>query len=378
MNGVRRILAIARKEFIHIVREPRLVIAVLIMPVVQLLLFAYAISFDVRDVPTVVVDQDRSAASRATIERFGNSDFFRIVAREDSVGAADAYFDRSAARVVIVVPPGFGRALARDERPQLAVLVDGSEPNAAQLGQAYSTALTQRLGQEVSAAWAQRRGVDPARAGGLQVRTRTWYNPERRSADFLIPGLLVVIVMIVTVQQTATTLVREKDQGTLEQLLVSPLRRGELMLGKVLPWIALALADVVGIVLVAVFVFGVPLRGSLLALGVASFLFALCCLAIGLLISARSPSLEAANFAGLIISFLPGFMLSGFTFPLNSIPPFLQFVSYLFPARYMMVVSRAVFLKGAGFTVLSGEIGALAIYAVVSLTIASLIYSRRL
>jgi ABC-2 type transport system permease protein len=378
VSSLRRIFAISAKEFLHIRREPRLIIAVLVLPVIQLLLFSYAISFDVKNVPTVVVDQDRSAESRAFLGRFENSDFFHVIGREDSLRAVDGWFDRSEARVAIVVPPGFSHDLARDLRPQVAVLVDGSEPNSAQLGQAYAVALSQRLSQDVSSQWAERRGLDLSGAGGLSVRTRMWYNPERESADFLIPGLLVVITMIVTIQQTATTLVREKDQGTLEQLIVSPIRRGELMVGKVLPWVVVALADVVGIVVVAIVVFGVPLRGSLPVLAVSSFLFVLCCLALGLLISARAPSLEAANFAGLMVSFLPGFMLSGFAFPLNSIPVVLQWISYAFPARYMMVVSRAVFLKGAGFATLAPQIGALALYAAVSLTLASLLYSRRL
>jgi len=378
VNALRRIAAIAVKEFVHIMREPRLIIAVLVMPVIQLLLFSYAISFDVKNVPTVVIDQDRTAASREYVSTFEQSDFFTVVAHEDSIDAVDGWFDRSEARVAVVVAPGFAKDMARDVKPQVSVLIDGSEPNSAQLGQAYATALTQKLSQAVTVAWAERRGADPNALGGLEVRTRMWYNPERRSADFLIPGLLVVIIMIVTVQQTSTTLVKEKDQGTLEQLLVSPLRRGELMVGKVLPWVILALVDVVGIVLVAVFVFGVPLRGSLLTLGVSSFLFVLCCLAIGLLISARAPSLEAANFAGLMISFLPGFMLSGFVYPLRSLPVVLQGISYLFPGRYMMVISRAVFLKGAGFEIVWPQIAALGLYAAISLTIASLIYSRRL
>ncbi len=188
---------------------------------------------------------------------------------------------------------------------------------------------------------------------------------------------MVVIIMIVTVQQTAVSLVREKDQGTFEQLAVSPIRRGELMIGKVAPWVALGLIDVVVITLVAVLVFGVPLRGSVLTLALAAFLFVMCCLAIGLIISSRAPSLETANFLGLMVAFLPGFMLSGFAFPLNSIPVVLQWVSYAFPGRYMVVVARAVFLKGADLTLLWPEVTALAVYAVAGLTIASLMWSRR-
>lgn len=377
MSGLRRILAVARKEFIHISRDWRILVSVLLMPVIQLLLFSYAISFDVKNVPTVVLDQDRTAASREFLSHFQQSDFFRVVAHVADDAEIDAYVARSEARVAIVVPPGFGRDLARDGRPAVQVLVDGSEPNSAQLGQAYAAALTQTLSQRVTVTWARQRGLDTSAAGQLQPRVRTWYNPERRSADFLIPGLMVVIIMIVTIQQTAVSLVREKDQGTFEQLMVSPIRRGELMLGKVAPWVALGLIDVVVITLVGVLVFGVPLRGSVLTLALAAFLFVLCCLSLGLIISARAPSLETANFLGLMVAFLPGFMLSGFAFPLDSIPVVLQWVSYLFPARYMTVIARGIFLKGADLSVLGPEMTALAVYAVAGITVASLLWSRR-
>lgn len=374
---MRRTTAVARKEFIHISRDWRILVSVLLMPVMQLLLFSYAISFDVKNVPTVVIDQDRTATSREFLSHFQESDFFRVVAYVDNETEADAYMDRSQALAVIAVPPGFGRELARNNTPSVQILVDGSEPNSAQLGQTYAAALTQSLSRRITVTWAERRGLDMSAAGQLEPRVRTWYNPERRSADFLIPGLMVVIIMIVTIQQTAVTLVREKDQGTFEQLTVSPIRRGELMLGKVAPWVALGLIDVVVITLVGVLVFGIPLRGSVLTLAFASFLFVMCCLSIGLIISSRAPSLETANFLGLMVAFLPGFMLSGFAFPLNSIPKVLQWASYLFPARYMTVLTRAVFLKGAGLTVLWPELAALAVYAVVGIALASLLWSRR-
>lgn len=377
-DALGRMLAIANKEFVHIRRDPRMLISVLVLPIIQLLLFAYAISFDVRDVPTVVMDQDHSRASRQFVDEFEHSDFFRVVSRVESFGDLDTAFDDGTARVAVVVRPGFGEAMLRDEKAEASVLVDGSEPNSAQLGQTYAIAMSQRLDREVLLGWADRRGVELGSVGQAEPVVRTWYNPERRSADFLVPGLMVVIIMIVTIQQTAVTLVREKDQGTLEQLIVSPIRRGELMLGKVSPWVLLALVDMVAITLVALFFFRVPLRGSLLALGVGTFLFVLCSLAIGLLISARATSPEVANFGGLMVSFLPGFMLSGFAFPLNSVPVVLQWISYLFPGRYMVVVARGVFLKGAGFEVLWPQIAALGVYAIVSLTLASLLYSRRM
>ncbi|MDH4139671.1 MAG: ABC transporter permease, partial [Coriobacteriia bacterium] len=313
---LRRITAIARKEFIHIRRDPRIIVSVLFMPVVQLLLFAYAISFDVDNVPTIMLDEDRTQASREALADFQHSDFFHVVANVDSTTEIDEAFARSEARVAIVVPPGYSEALNRGGDALLAVFVDGSEPNSAQLAQTYSVALSRAIDRQVRVNWLEAEGVDVASVGGIQSVSRTWYNPERRSADFLIPGLMIVIIMIVTIQQTAVTLVREREHGTYEQLTVSPLRRGELMVGKVTPWVILGMVDMAVITLVGVLVFGVPLRGDLVTFVVSTFLFVLCCLAIGLVISARASSTEVANMAGLIISFLPGFMLSGFVFPL--------------------------------------------------------------
>lgn len=377
-SSLSRIAAVANKEFIHIIRDPRTLIAVLAMPVLQLLLFAYAISFDVSDVPTVVLDQDRSAASRAFVSEFEHSEFFRVIGRVDDQKGIDRAFDEGTARVAVIVSPGFAESIARDEKASAAVLVDGSEPNSAQLGQTYATALSQRLDRELLTDWALDHGVDPSSFGQATPIIRTWYNPERRSADFLVPGLMIVIIMIVTVQQTAVTLVREREQGTLEQLIVSPIRRSELVFGKIAPWAVLGFIDGIVITIVALLVFHVPLRGDILALAVGLALFVLCSLAIGLLISARASSPEVANFVALMVSFLPGFMLSGFAFPLPSIPPVLRFISYLFPGRYMVDIARGVFLKGAGFEVLAPQLLALTAYALISLAVTSLVYSRRI
>ncbi len=373
-----RIGAITRKEFVHIRRDPRMLISVLILPVAQLLLFAYAISFDVRDVRTVVLDADRTTASRSFVSEFEQSGFFHVIGRADTEAQVDRAFDANLARVAIMVAPGFEQQQLRDEKGEVAVLVDGSEPNSAQLGQTYAIALSQRLNTEILASWAAKQGVDLSAIGQAQPVVRTWYNPGRRSADFLVPGLMVVIIMIVTIQQTAVTLVKEKDQGTLEQLIVSPIHRGELMVGKVLPWVILAFADMIVITIVALEVFTIPLRGSLLLLAFSTFLFVLCCLGLGLLLSARASSPEVANFTALMVSFLPGFMLSGFAFPLNSIPPVLQAISFLFPGRYMVTITRGIFLKGADLSVLWPQVAALAIYAFVVITLSSAVYSRRL
>ncbi|HET9646790.1 MAG TPA: ABC transporter permease [Microlunatus sp.] len=372
-----RVAAVASKEFKHLVRDPRALAAVLIVPVLQLLLFAYAISFDVRNLPTVVLDQDNTPVSRSYAQTYESSDFFAVRAGAASLTDVDALFDKGAVRIAVIIPSGFQRALDRGEPAQVAILLDGSDPTAAQLGQAYATALNARFGRQVLLAWADRQGLDPTQAGQLDPRVRTWYNPEQKSSDFLIPGLLVAIIMIVTVQQTAVTLVRERDQGTAEQLGVSPLRRPELMIGKLLPWTLLAFADMIVITMLSLWVFGLPLRGSVGFLATASIVFVFGALGLGLIISAIAPSLETANITALLIAFLPAFLLSSFAFPLESVPTVLQWLSYAFPGRYMVTITRGVFLKGAGFAELWPQLAALAAYAAIMLSVATVLYRRR-
>ena len=377
MNALDRIGAVVSKEFRHLWRDPRAIAIVLLMPVVQLLLFAYAISFDVDHLPTVVVDADRTPASREYLRDYVGSPLFEIVEYADSPARAEQAFGENRAEVAVIVPAGFGRALASGTQAQVGVLIDGSQPNSARVAQAYTNALNLLATQRVAVEWADSQGVDVTGLGQLEPRVRTWYNPERRSAIFLVPGLIVVILAIVTVQQTAVSLVRERELGTSEQLAISPLRRPELMLGKLLPWTALAFIDLVVISALAVWVFGVPLRGDPVLLGTGAALFVFCCLGLGLVISAVAPSLDVANIAALLFTFLPAFLLSGFVFALNQIPVVLQWISYAFPARYMVAVARGVFLKGAGWAELWPELAALGGYALIALAVASVLFSRR-
>jgi ABC-type multidrug transport system permease subunit len=372
-----RIGAVADKEFKHLRRDPRALATVLLLPVLQLVLFAYAISFDVKNVPTVILDQDNTPASRQYLQLYRSSEFFDVLGSADDLAQIDQLFDQNKARVAVVVPSGFARSLDSGEKAQVAVLTDGSEPTSAQLGQAYATALNANYDRQVVVEWADRQGLDVAQAGEIEPRLRTWYNPEQKSSDFLIPGLMVVIIMVVTVQQTAVTLVREREQGTGEQMTVSPLRRGELMIGKLLPWTLLAFADMLVIALVGIWGFDLPLRGNIGFLVVSSVIFVFAALGIGLSISAVAPSLETANIVGLLIAFLPAFLLSGFAFPLDSIPLPLQWLSYAFPGRYMVAITRGVFLKGAGFPELWPQLVALATYALMVLLASSLLYRRR-
>ena len=377
MKSLSRIGAVTAKEFIHLFRDPRTLTVVLALPVLQMLLFAYAISFDVKNVSTVIIDLDQTPASQAYVGTYASSDFFTVVGTASDLGAVDRVFDANQARIAVVVPPGFGRSLANGEQAQVAVYLDGSEPTAARVGQAFSTALNQVYGQQVIIEWADTQGLDVTTAGQLEPRVRTWYNPEKRSSDFLIPGLMVVIIMVVAVQQTAVSLVREREQGTDEQLAISPMRRWEMMLGKVAPWTLLAFFELALVTAVGIWFFDLPLRGNLGVLALGAALFVFCSLGLGLVISAVAPTLESANMLGLLLSILPAFILSGFAFPLGSIPVWLQVVSCLFPARFMVTISRGVFLKGAGVAELWPELAALGVYAVVVIAVSIVLTSRR-
>lgn len=376
-NGLIRIGAIVTKEFKHLLRDRRTLAAVVLIPIVQLLLFAYAISFEVDNVPTIVIDHDQTQASQDYVRAYDASTFFTVVAHGDSNQQIDAAFDANTARVAIIIPAGFEKTIRSGGTAQVAVLVDGSEPNSARISQAYAVALNQLYNQSMTRAWADQQGLDLSGLGALEPRLRTWYNPERDSTIYLIPGLIAVILAIVTVQQTAVTLVRERDLGTEEQLLVSPMRRGELMIGKLLPWTLISFADVVVIIALGMGVFGLPLRGNAAALALGAVLFVFASLGMGLLISAIAPSAETANIVALMIAFLPSFLLSGLAFPLEQIPAVLQWISYLFPARYMVTISRGVFLKGSGFAELWPELLSLAAYAAIVVAVAARLYGRK-
>jgi len=372
-----RIAAIVIKEFRHLGRDPRALLAVVITPVLQLLLFAYAVSFDVDHVPTIVVDLDHTTQSREYLRQYEASTFFTVVSQAQTMDEVDVAFDLNQAHLAIVIQAGFGQQLASGGQGQVAVLVDGSEPTSARISQAYTVAANQLYNQQLTRQWAESQGLDLSSLGMLEPRVCTWYNPERRSSDFLIPGLMVVIIAIVTVQQTAVTLVRERDLGTEEQLEVSPLRKGELMVAKLLPWTAIAFLDVAVIIWLGQWLFGVPLRGDIGALALGSALFVFAALGLGLLVSAIAPSTDTANILALLIAFLPSFLLSGLAFALDQIPAVLQWLSYAFPARYMVTISRVVFLKGGGFAQVWPELVALAGYATVMIAISSVLHGRR-
>lgn len=374
---MRRILAIARKEFLHIIRDKRLIGVIVIMPLLQLFLYAYALSFDVKQLPTATLDLDRTTASSQYIDALQQSNYFKVDNVLGSYAQVDPAFANNSDKIVVVVQAGFGDAIAAGRAGNVQILVDGSDANSAQLGSAYAGALSRVFGGKVLVSQIEQKGISTASVPQLSASVRTWYNPEGVSAAYFVPGLIVVLVTMVTVLQTANTLVREKENGTYEQIIVSPISRLELMIGKIAPWAGIGALEIMTIATIGVLVFNVPFRGSLILFALSAILYVTCTLGLGLIVSARATTVDSANQIAALIGFLPTFMLSGFVFPLSSMPVALQAISYLFPARYFMVITRTIFLKGGGLNVLWPQFAALAVFATLIVILAASLYRER-
>ncbi|RJQ54973.1 MAG: ABC transporter permease [Actinobacteria bacterium] len=374
-----RIAAIARKEFFHIFRDPRIIMSVFGLPLIQLVLFAYALNYDVRNIPTAVADEDRSVMSRQFIDSFQSTGYFRVDKIVGSAEEIDEALTSGADKVVLRIPPGFGDRIRRGETAPVQILIDGTESNSAQTASGYSAAISQFHSSGLIKSYLQARGLPAsAEVEPIRVRTRVWYNPDLRTVNFLLPGLIAIIMMNITIVQTAMSLVREKEYGTIEQLIASPVKRYELMVGKIGPYLGVAVIDIVAITLIGLFLFDVPFRGSIVLMGVASALFVFGSLGLGLIISTISGSLQTAQQLAQFISLLPGFMLSGFFFPIRNMPRVLQLASYLVPARYYLTILRGIFLKGAGLGLLMPDLVALVIYSLVTVTVAAVVFKKKM
>jgi len=370
--------AVARKEFRQIVRDRRTLLILLFVPAFFLLLYGYALNFDIRHVRLAVDDRDRSPASRSLVAAFVNSGYFDLVVNVDAVfdeesGAPKAesqpptathLMDRNAVRLVVVIPPGFSRALQTGELAPVQVLLNGDNANTATTVMGYALTIIRNES-------ARHAPAGPAPRPILSIEPRVWYNPELRSALFLVPGLIAYIAMITAVVSTALSIVREKERGTMEQVRMSPLGAATFVIGKTVPYFVVSLASAFGIVLTAMVLFGLPMRGSWFELLLALSLFLIGALGLGVLISSVADTQQVAFQAALLASFLPTLMLSGFIFPIASMPRFLQLVTYVVPARYFLVALRAIVLKGAGLQVYWTALVALAAFAAAVLAIAS-------
>lgn len=329
-----RIIPIIRKEFIHIRRDFRTLIIIFIMPVVQLLMFGYAINIEIQNIDLSVIDHSESPASRDLVRAFQGSKFFTVRYFEGSETLAGTLFQSQKAKMVLIMPQDFAMTIERPVATKVQVLIDASDSNAAQAIRNYADAILQTYNAG--------RGM----AAPFDVQTTIQYNPTLKSTYFFVPGLVALLLMMISALLTSVAIAREKETGTMEQILVSPVRSREIVIGKVLPYIFLAFIDGIIILLVAHFWFKVPMAGSVSLLLGAALLYVFVALAIGLFISTLAHTQQVAMVAALISSMLPTIMLSGFFFPIASMPKVLQFVTYVVPARYFLVIIRGIMLKG--------------------------------
>ena len=372
--GISRTLSLMRKEMLHIVRDRRTLAVTFFMPVMQLFLLGYAATNDVEYLRTAVLDADRSSQSRELVEAYRVSSYFSITAYVSSEEELARMMDQGTVRAGLIVPAGYGADVSAGEVASVSFVIDGSDPNVATTVLAASQQVGQALGTRIIE---RRLGISPEDMMAVEVRPRIWYNPEMKSADFMIPGVIAMILFTITMLLTAMAIVREREQGTIEQLIVTPIRPIELIVGKLTPYVALAFFNVLEVLAIGVFWFGVPVRGSLSLLLLLSGLFLMTSLGIGLFFSSVANTQQEAMLL-VFLTMLPSIFLAGFFFPIEAMPRVLQWLSYAVPLRYMLVIVRGILLKGVGVRILYQEVTALAIFGVAIMLLAATRFRKRL
>ncbi|MBI4573640.1 MAG: ABC transporter permease [candidate division NC10 bacterium] len=368
-----------RKEFIEIRRDPRSLAFVLAMPVMMLLLYGYGISSDVKRVPLVVYDRDGAPPARELVRRFTSTEYFVVAGRAESLRELRWAIDWGEAKVGLMIPEDFSRNLGAGRPAPVQFVVDGSDSNTASIAIGNIAAIAKSVELAPRDLRPQVRVTpEPDSSMPIELRTWVWYNPELKSSNFLVPGLTAVILMMLAAILTSLTVAREWERGTMEGLIASPLRPHELMIGKILPYVFIGLVDVVLILLLGVSWFRVPLRGSVILLLVSSTVFLLGGLGIGLFISAATRSVQVAFQLSILATMLPALLLSGFFYPIENMPPILQAITTLIPARHFLVVIRGIFLKGVGLVLLWKELLFLSLFAVLMLIASSAKFKKRL
>lgn len=372
-----RLISLIRKEFIQIVRDPRTLVLVLVIPVMQLFLLGYAATNDVRNIPLAVFDQDRSQSSRSLLDAYRAADYFSLAFDVSSEAELRETIDSGMARAGLIIPPDFSAKIEAGQNAQVAFVLDGSDPTVASTSLSAAQLIGQFYGTGILAEAVIRRSAGQTFELPVDVRTQVWYNPDMVSAYFMIPGVIAMILFALTSILTATAVVRERERGTIEQLIVTPIRPWELVVGKLLPYTLLAFFNMIEVLVIGVWWFKVPVRSDLTLILALSALFLLTSLGIGLLASTLANTQQEAMLVVWLL-LLPTLFLSGFFFPLEAMPRGLQAISYFMPLRYYLVIIRSMMLKDVTLAMLRTEVIALAIFGVGIMTIAALRFRKRL
>jgi ABC-2 type transport system permease protein len=375
----KRIAALIRKEFRHILRDPGTLGTLLVVPLFLLVMFGYAISLDVKRVPLAVRDLDRSAASRDLAASFFASEYFSPAGAVDDRRELTAALDSGSAMAALEIPRGFAASLARGDSAAVQILVDGSDGTRAATVMGYVEGIVQRFGADLRAlerSRSSRQDAGPAAPQPLDVRPRVLFNQELKSISFLVPGLVALILIISSVISTALAVVREKETGSMEQIVVSPVRPIELIVGKTLPYAAIGLGSATLVLAASALLFGIEVKGGVLALAAMTILFILACLALGILFSSIAETQQVAFLMSAMFTLIPTFILSGFVFPIRNMPAIIQAVTWLFPTKYYIEILRAILLKGADFGTYWHQALALVVYALIAALASAVRFAR--
>ena len=376
-----RLWAVAWKEFLHIVRDPRSLAMALALPVLLLFLFGYALTLDVDRVPLVLWDQSDSPAGRELISRFAGSRYFSVRGYAGDYRQLERALDRREALAGLVIPREFAARVASGRPAQVQLILDGSDSNTAAIAAGYADAVVDSYSAEVLLRFVQRtRGAAavPLLRPPLDLRPRVWFNTELESKNYIVPGLIAVVIAVIAALLTSLTVAREWERGTMEQLISTPVKGSELIAGKLLPYFLIGMFDVLVAVLMGEFLFHVPLRGSVALLACTSAVFVTGALSLGLLISVATRNQLLANQLAFVTTFLPSFLLSGFIYAIRNMPPPVQAITHVFPARYFIAILKSIYLKGVGLEVLAGEAALLVVFGAAMVALANLRFRKKL
>ena len=365
------------KELIQTLRDKRMRITLIVPPILQLIVFGYAANLDVKHIRTAIRDLDQSIESRDLIGRFGSSKYFDIIAFPNTPGEVKALIDQGEVTVSIEIPTDFSKKLKKGDMATVQIVVDGTESNTALIALGYANQILSEFSTQVLAKRLNRAGMIGFEQAGVDLQQRTWFNPNFESRLFYVPGVIASIAFLVPIILTAQAIVRERELGTLEQIMVTPIHSWELMVGKTLPFVLVGLFDVIMIALIGVFWFEVPLRGNPLVLLLGAVLFLMSSVAIGLFISTICTTQQQAQISTFFFT-MPAFTLSGFAFPIENMPEWVQYLTYANPLRYFLVIIRGVFLKANGLDILWPQMVALAILGGLMILLSSLRFQKRL
>ena len=362
--SLRTIRAIMRREFIDVLRDRRSLILTFLYPISMLIMYGYGIRYDVDNVPLTILDYDESAESRDLCEQMLRSNYFQLVRWAQSERDVEYDLSTDASKAALVIPVDFGARVRAREPVSVQAIVDGSDSNTATIAQGYLLAMIGRFTQLVT--------QDPALSTALiDVKSRVWYNPELKSVNFIVPGIIAVIMMIVGAILTALAIVKEKERGTIEQILVSPIRPIEMMIGKLVPYVLIAYIDLIVVIVAGYLVFAVPIKGSLGQLAFFSLFYLIASLGTGVFVSTIADNMRSAMLAAIFISLMPSILLSGFVFPLEHMPIGVRVVSYFFPGRYFVTAIRGIYLRGVGIEVLWPQALALLAFCIVIVSLSA-------